>query len=84
MSDGKAARAKARRECVTRAEAEALAATEHVMGGHWSRDLVKLKLMDRICSVCLDQSIIKALRDCGRCKNFGSTHLHALLQPITR
>jgi hypothetical protein len=30
------------------------------------------------------QSIVKAISDCARCKNFGGTHLHALLQPITR
>jgi hypothetical protein len=32
----------------------------------------------------LDQSILKAILDYARCKNFGSTHLHSLLQPITR
>ena len=31
----------------------------------------------------LDESIMKAITNCARCKNFGRTHLHALLQPIT-
>jgi hypothetical protein len=41
-------------------------------------------LLDRIHTPGLDQSIVKAISDCPRCKNFGGTHLHALLQPITR
>ena len=32
----------------------------------------------------LDASIVKGITDCGVCKNFGGTHLHALLDPITR
>jgi hypothetical protein len=32
----------------------------------------------------LDQAIVKSISDCARCKNFGGTHLHYLLQPITR
>jgi len=27
---------------------------------------------------------MKAIRNCGRCKNFGTPKLHALLEPITR
>ena len=52
--------------------------------GHWHRDSIKISLLDKIHSPKLDQSIVKAVLDCARCKNFGSTHLHALLQPITR
>ena len=90
ISDGKlwfvggvAARAQARRECITRKEAFELAKTEHEEGGHWHRDGIKMALLDKYHSPKLDESIVKAILDCARCKNFGSTHLHALLQPIT-
>ncbi|OBZ66956.1 Retrovirus-related Pol polyprotein from transposon opus [Grifola frondosa] len=53
-------------------------------GGHWGRDSIKIALLDRICSPHLDQSIIKAIQECGQCKNFGGKHLHSLLDPITR
>ena len=77
------ARAVSRRECVTKAEAIELARVEHEKT-HMRRDLIKIQLLDRICSPLLDASIVKAITSCGRCKNFGSTHLHALLAPITR
>ncbi|GAV99844.1 retrotransposon-like family member (retr-1) partial [Lentinula edodes] len=77
-------RDRARVECVTRREAVALAKTQHGEAGHWGRDSVKLALMDRIWSPKLDESIMKAITGCPECKNFGSTHLHALLNPITR
>lgn len=32
----------------------------------------------------LDVSIMKAIAECAKCKNFGATHLHSLLEPITR
>ena len=32
----------------------------------------------------MDQSITKAILNCGKCKGFGTTHLHSLLEPITR
>ena len=84
LAGGAKARARARQECVTQEEATQLAKEEHEKGGHWHRDNIKIALLDRIHSPKLDQSIIKAVLDCARCKNFGSTHLHALLQPITR
>lgn len=77
-------RAVARRECVTKEEAVELAKAEHERGGHFHRDLIKIALLDKIHSPGLDQSIVQAIADCARCKNFGGTHLHALLQPITR
>ena len=46
-------------------------------------NLIKIALLNRIHTPGLDQSIIKAISDCTRCKNFGGTHLHMLLQPIT-
>lgn len=61
-----------------------LAREEHEKGGHFHRDLIKIALLDKIHTPNLDQSIVKAITDCARCKNFGGTHLHALLQPITR
>jgi hypothetical protein len=39
--------------------------------------------MDKVHSPALDSSIVKAISDCARCKNFGGAHLHALLNPIT-
>ena len=40
--------------------------------------------MDRIWSPNLDSSIVTGIAQCGQCKNFGGTHLHSLLDPITR
>ena len=71
------------RECITQKEAMELAKQEHKMGGHFHRNLIKILLLDRIHSPKLDQSIMTAISDCAKCKNFGSTHLNALLQPIT-
>ena len=84
IGGGTRVRAVARRECVTKEEAVELAKIEHEKGGHFHRDLIKIALLDRIHSPNLDQSIVTAIADCARCKNFGGTHLHALLQPITR
>lgn len=84
IAGGTRARARSRQECVTQEEATQLAREEHEKGGHWHRDNVKIALLDKIHSPKLDQSILKAILDCARCKNFGSTHLHSLLQPITR
>ena len=74
----------ARRECVTKEESVELARIEHEKGGHFHRDLVKMALLDRIHTPNIDQSIIKAITDCARCKNFGGSCLHTLLQPITQ
>ena len=84
VGGGTKARAKARRECVTQEEATELAKKEHEQGGHWHRDGIKIALSDKIHSPKLDQSIVKAIMSCARCKGFGGTHLNALLQPITR
>src|SRR5271168_3456470 len=84
IGGGTRTRAVARQECVTKEEAMELARTKHKKGGHFHRDLIKIALLDRIHSPGLDESIVKAISDCARCKNFGGTHLHALLQPITR
>ena len=56
---------------------------EHEAGGHFHRDLIKIALLDKIHSPKLDKSIMKAISDGARCKNFGSTHLNVLLQSIT-
>ncbi|KAJ3893819.1 hypothetical protein GG344DRAFT_42431 [Lentinula edodes] len=77
-------RERARVECVTKREAVVLAKTQHGEEGHWGRDSIKLALMDRIWSPKLDESIMEAIVSCPECKNFGTTHLHALLNPITR
>jgi transposase InsO family protein len=84
IGGGSGTRARARRECVSKVEAVELARAEHEQGGHWHRDAIKMALLDRYHSPKLDESIVKAVLDCARCKNFGGTHLHSLLQPITR
>jgi hypothetical protein len=73
----------ARRECVTKEEAVELLKVEHEKGGHFHRDLVKIALLDKIHSPSLNESIVKAITDCAKCKSFGKTNLHVLLQPIT-
>ena len=84
VASGHSTRARSRMECVTREEATQLAKLEHKSKGHWQQDSVKKSLLDRIWSPGLDASIIKGITDCGVCKNFGSTHLHSLLDPVTR
>lgn len=84
IGDGKSTRARPRLECVTQEEAKELARCEHKENGHFGRDLIKIALLDRICSPHLDKSILAAIVECGRCKAFGGQHLAALLEPITR
>lgn len=77
-------RAHSKLECVSQEEAVELARREHTEHGHWGRDMVKLQLMDQICSPRLNKSITTAMLECGQCKNFGAVHLNALLEPIVR
>ena len=84
LAGGHHNRARTKVECINREEAIALAEKEHEDKGHWGRDAIKKSLMDRIWSPKLDASIVTAITKCGRCKNFGGTHIHALLNPITR
>src|ERR1700692_1300745 len=60
-----------------------LAQIQHKTGGHFMQDMVKLKLMDKYYSSRVDQAIVKGINSCGRCKSFGPTHIHSLLEPIT-
>jgi hypothetical protein len=83
IGDG-SVRARARVECVTQEETMALAWEEHRNNGHFYRDNIKANLLDKITSPKMDQSITKAILNCGKCKGFGTTHLHSLLEPITR
>jgi hypothetical protein len=84
LRGGTTVRARDRVECVTQEEARLLATKQHEEGGHWGRDAIKIALTDRIHSPRLDASIMSAITDCAKCKNFGSPHLHSLLEPITR
>lgn len=77
-------RARHRVECITWSEAQALAHKIHTEGGHFGRESVRTSMLDQVCSPKLDVSIMTAISECAQCKNFGSTHLHSLLQPITR
>jgi hypothetical protein len=84
LRGGTSTRARAKVECISREEAKILAAKTHAEGGHWGRDVIKIALLDQICSPKLDVSILDAIRDCAKCKNFGPTHIHSLFEPITR
>ena len=84
VAGGHSTRARSKVECITREEATQLAKTEHKTNKHWQRDSVKKSLLDHIWSPGLDASIVKGITDCSICKNFGGTHLHSLLNPITR
>ena len=84
VAGGHSTRARSKVECITREETTQLAQQEHENNGHWQRDSVKKSLLDRIWSPGLDASIVKGITNCGVCKNFGGTYLHALLDPITR
>ncbi|GLB38087.1 putative retrotransposable element Tf2 155 kDa protein type 1-like [Lyophyllum shimeji] len=84
VGDTKSVRAKARVECISESEAVARAWHIHREKGHFHRDLVKIEMLDKFCSPRLDRSITTAIMDCGKCKSFGPTHLHSLLEPITR
>ncbi|OJT14782.1 Retrovirus-related Pol polyprotein from transposon 297, partial [Trametes pubescens] len=81
---GTKARAQARIECITKAEAVERAREQHTQQGHWGRDAIKIALMDKYWSPKLDASILDGIKHCAKCKNFGATHLHSLLDPITR
>jgi hypothetical protein len=84
LKGGTAVRARARVECVTKAEARAMAFQQHEHHGHWRRDSIKIALMDRIWCPGLDGIILDAIKDCARCKNFGAAYIHSLYDPITR
>lgn len=84
LRGGSATRARTKVECITKEEAIAEATKAHREGGHWGRDAIKMSLLDRICSPKLDASILTVIRDCAKCKNFGPTYVHSLLEPITR
>jgi len=75
-------RAVSRQECITKLEAIQLAREEHAKV-HMGRNHIRTQLLDKIYSPLLDASISTAILECGRCKNFGNMHVHALLAPIT-
>jgi hypothetical protein len=83
IGDGKSTRTRPHLECVTWEEAVELVRIEHEKGGHFRRDLIKILLLDRICSPQLDKSIMTMIVKCGHCKVFGGSHLAALLEPTT-
>ena len=84
VAGGLRTRGRAKVECINRKEATILAQKEHEEKGHWGRDAIKIALMDRIWCPGLDSSILAGIALCGRCRNFGGTHIHSLLNPITR
>jgi hypothetical protein len=52
---------------VTQAEALIMAREIHLMEGHFGRDSIKEKLMDRVKSPYLDWMILEAIKECGCC-----------------
>ena len=84
IAKGRSVRARARTECILQEEAIEMAKREHTKNGHWGRDLIKTKMIDSVWSPKLDQSIQTAILQCPQCKLFGPSHLHALMDPITR
>jgi hypothetical protein len=84
VGDAKSVRAKPRVECVPQSEAITMAWEVHRNHGHFHRDNIKIALMDKIASPNLDRSITRAIMECGKCKGHGPTHIHSLLEPITR
>jgi transposase InsO family protein len=84
VGDISSVRAQARLECVTKQEAETLAGEIHRNGGHFHRDNIKAQMISRFTCPKLDLAITKAINECGKCKNFGPTFIHSLLEPITR
>ncbi|KAG2748526.1 hypothetical protein P692DRAFT_201659651, partial [Suillus brevipes Sb2] len=61
VANSSANRAHSRLECVTREEARDIAYQEHMENGHWGRNLVKLRLMDKILCPRLDRIITDAI-----------------------
>jgi transposase InsO family protein len=54
----------------------------HGREGHFSHDAIKEKLIDRIKSPYLNQTILMAIHECGRCKGFSNMHIHSLSESI--
>jgi hypothetical protein len=52
--------------------------------GHWRHNSIKIALMDHIWCPGLNTIILDAIKDCAQCKNFGTMHIHSLLEPITQ
>ena len=67
IGDGKLARARLKRECVTEVEMVELAKDLHKKGGHFHCDNMKLALMDAYVGIRMDRCIVKGIRDCGQC-----------------
>ena len=84
IGDSKSTRAHARLECIMQNEAKEMAHLEHKKNDHFGRDLIKISLLDQICSPKLDKLIISAIIECRQCKAFGGQHLAALLELITQ
>lgn len=82
VADSRRPQAKARTEVVSQEEMLELAREEHELRGHYKRDMIKLELMDHYTGTHTDQAIVNGIHDCGVCANFGTPHLHSLLQPV--
>jgi len=82
LHGGTSVRPRSHIECISCSKAKVKAEHLHSTAGHWGRDTLKITLTDKYHSPKLDISVMKAIQNCGQCKNFSTTH--ALLEPIIR
>ncbi|KIK35881.1 hypothetical protein CY34DRAFT_95365, partial [Suillus luteus UH-Slu-Lm8-n1] len=52
------------------------ASKEHEEGEHWGRDTIRIILLNRIYRPGLDMSIMTAIAECTKYKNFGNICTH--------
>ena len=78
------ARARARVEHATQEGTVKFALEEPRDHGHFHRNNIEPKLLDKITNPKMNQSIVKVIIDYRTCKGFGTKHLHSLFKPITK
>ncbi|KAG1837065.1 hypothetical protein C8R48DRAFT_623009, partial [Suillus tomentosus] len=61
MANSSVSRTHSRLECVTQDEAQTMAYQEHTTNSHWGRNLVKLRLLDKIFCPRLDRIITNTI-----------------------
>lgn len=84
IGDSKSTRAITNLECVTQEEAKEMAHFEDKKNGHFGHDLIKILLLDQICSPKLNKLIVSAIIEYGQCRAFGGQYLAVLLETITQ
>ena len=64
IGDSKSTRACTRLKCITQNEAKEMAHFEHEKNSHFGQDIIKISLLNKICSPKLDKLIISAIIEC--------------------